>query len=42
MMPKIAIIGSRDWSNRRKTKDIIWQLKQKFGKDLTIVSGTCT
>lgn len=40
-MPKIAIIGSRDWTNQRKTKDIIWQLKQKFGPELTIVSGGC-
>jgi predicted Rossmann fold nucleotide-binding protein DprA/Smf involved in DNA uptake len=41
MMPKVAIIGSRDWTNQRKTKDIIWQLKQKFGPELTIVSGGC-
>ena len=38
-MPRVAIIGSRDWTNTRKTKDIIWQLKQKFGADITIISG---
>jgi len=40
-MPKVAIIGSRNWNNQRKTKDIIWQLKQRFGTELTIISGGC-
>jgi predicted Rossmann fold nucleotide-binding protein DprA/Smf involved in DNA uptake len=40
-MPRIAIIGSRNWNNKNKTKDIIWQLKQRFGDDLTIISGGC-
>jgi predicted Rossmann fold nucleotide-binding protein DprA/Smf involved in DNA uptake len=40
-MPRVAIIGSRDWSNRRKVQDLVHQLKQKFGTELTIVSGGC-
>lgn len=38
-MPKIAVIGSRQWSNRTKVKDLIFELKNKFGPELTIVSG---
>tara|TARA_Y100001963_G_scaffold145304_1_gene218722 strand:+ start:65 stop:466 length:402 start_codon:yes stop_codon:yes gene_type:complete len=38
---KIGIIGSREYQNFRKVKDTIFALKNKFGKDLTIVSGGC-
>lgn len=37
---KIGLIGSRYYTNDRKIKDTIFQLKIKF-KDLTIVSGGC-
>ena len=36
---KIAIIGSREWSNTRKIKDLLSSLKQKFGDELVIISG---
>ena len=36
---KVAIIGSREYENIRKIKDTLFQLKQKFGNDLIIVSG---
>ena len=36
---KVAIIGSRDYQNIRKIKDTLFQLKQKFGDKLIIVSG---
>jgi predicted Rossmann-fold nucleotide-binding protein len=36
---KVAIIGSRMYENTRKIKDTLFQLKQKFGDDLIIVSG---
>ena len=36
---KVAIIGSRQYENTRKIKDALFQLKQKFGDDLIIVSG---
>ena len=38
---KVGIIGSREYQNFRKVKDTIFALKNKFGKDLTIVSGGC-
>jgi len=36
---KVAIIGSRMYENTRKIKDTLFQLKQKFGDNLIIVSG---
>ena len=36
---KVAIIGSRMYENTRKIKDTLFQLKQKFGDDLIIISG---
>ena len=36
---KIAIIGSREYENIRKIKDTLFQLKQKFGDKLIIISG---
>ena len=38
---RIAIIGSREYENRRKIKDFIFKLKQQYGKDTIIVSGGC-
>jgi len=35
----IAITGTRTYENRRKIKDTIFQLKEKFGEGLVIVSG---
>ena len=39
MMMKVAIIGSRSYTNTRKIKDFIHQLKEKFNDELEIVSG---
>jgi len=36
---KVAIIGSRGYENVRKIKDTLFQLKQKFGDTLIIISG---
>lgn len=36
---RIGIVGSRKYTNSLKIKEFIWQLKQKFGNRLTIVSG---
>jgi len=36
---KVALIGSRDYANIRRIKDTLFQLKQKFGSDLIIISG---
>jgi len=38
---KIGIVGSRKYENKRKIKETIFNLKQKFGNDLVIVSGGC-
>jgi hypothetical protein len=36
---KIAVIGSREYENTRKIKNILSDLKKKFGKELIIISG---
>ena len=36
---KVAIIGSRDYQNVRKVKELLTSLKKKFGDDLIIISG---
>ena len=36
---KVAIIGSRHYENVRKIKDALFQLKQRFGEDLIVISG---
>ena len=36
---KIAIVGSREYSNRTKIKEFVITLKKKFGERLEIVSG---
>ena len=38
---RIAIIGSREYENRRKSKDFIFKLRQQYGEDTIIVSGGC-
>jgi len=35
----VAMIGSREYENTRKIKDALFQLKEKFGSVLTIISG---
>ena len=36
---KVAMIGSREYENVRKIKDALFQLKQKFGNELIVISG---
>ena len=36
---KIAIIGSREYENVRKIKNLLTDLKRKFGEELIIISG---
>ena len=38
---KVGIIGSRNWQNHKKVKDTIFNLKQRFGDSLIIISGGC-
>ena len=37
MMMKVAIIGSRSYTNSRKIKDFVYQLKEKYKEELEIV-----
>jgi predicted Rossmann fold nucleotide-binding protein DprA/Smf involved in DNA uptake len=39
MMMKVAIIGSRSYTNSRKVKEFIHKLKENFNDELEIVSG---
>tara|TARA_B110000858_G_scaffold73200_1_gene85100 strand:+ start:1058 stop:1465 length:408 start_codon:yes stop_codon:yes gene_type:complete len=41
MKRKIGIIGSREYANKRKVKNTIFALKNKFGEEIEIVSGGC-
>lgn len=36
---KIAVIGNTDWQNRRKVKDILYNIKNKFGNEATILGA---
>ncbi len=38
-MLKVAFVGSRKYDNRRKIKDMVFKLKQKYGDEVEIVSG---
>jgi len=37
----IAIVGSRKYENKNKIKKFIFRLIEKYGKEVTIVSGGC-
>ena len=36
---KIGIVGSRGYTNKQKVKDLIFEIKQKYGEEVEIVSG---
>ena len=36
---KVAIVGSRTISNKRKIQEFVFKLKQKWGDKLEVVSG---
>ena len=36
---KVAIVGSRKYTNRRKIQEFVFKLKQKWGDKLEVVSG---
>ncbi len=38
---KVAIVGSRRYENKKKIKDFVFKLKQRYGDDTIIVSGGC-
>ena len=36
---KIGIVGSREYTDKRKIKDLIFDIKNKYGDEVEIVSG---
>ena len=36
---KIGIVGSRTYTNKQKIKDLIFEIKEKYGSEVEIVSG---
>ena len=36
---KIGIVGRRTYTNKQKIKDLIFEIKEKYGNDVEIVSG---
>ncbi|MBT4208629.1 DUF2493 domain-containing protein [Candidatus Woesearchaeota archaeon] len=40
-MKRIGIVGSRKYINRRKIREFIFNLREKFGDEVEIVSGGC-
>ena len=39
MSIKIGIVGSRRYTNKQKIKDLIFEIKEKYGDEVEIVSG---
>ena len=38
-MKRVGIVGSREYTNRRKIKEFVFKLKEQFGDKVEIVSG---
>jgi CTP:phosphocholine cytidylyltransferase-like protein len=38
-MTNVAVVGNREWQNKRKVQQILVELKQKFNKDLIVVGA---
>jgi len=38
---RVGIVGSREYTNKTKIKDFIFNLKKKYNENLVIVSGGC-
>ena len=36
---KIGIVGSRGYTNKKKIKDLVFEIKEKYGDEVEIVSG---
>ena len=39
MTMKVAIVGSRKYTNKRRIQEFIYKLREKYGEELEIVSG---
>ena len=38
-MKKVGIVGARIYTNKLKVKEFVYNLKEKFGNDVEVVSG---
>ena len=38
-MIRVAVIGNKEWQNKRKVQQILTELKQKFKNDLILVGA---
>jgi hypothetical protein len=38
-MIKVAVIGNKEWQNRRKVQQVLTELKQRFKKDIVLVGA---
>ena len=36
---RVAVIGNKEWQNKRKVQDVLQNLKKQFGSDVTIVGA---
>ena len=36
---KIAVIGNTGWQNKRKVRDVLFELKQRFGPEVVIIGA---
>ena len=36
---KIGIVGSRSYANKKKIKDLVFEIKEKYGDEVEIVIG---
>ena len=39
MTVKIGIVGSRKYTDKKKVKDLLFEIKEKYGSEVEIVSG---
>ena len=39
MRIKVGIVGSRSYTDKKKIKDLLFEMKEKYGDDVEIVSG---
>ena len=39
MIMRVAIVGSRQYTNKKRIQEFVFKLKQKYGDELEIVSG---
>ncbi len=36
---QVAVIGNKEWQNKRKVQDVLQNLKRQFGADVTVIGA---